>query len=228
MEPVVPMTATDCVRRTTLTCLASALALACTVELCETVRGTGEQASRVKSVGSFDQLEVRGDLNVTVEVGGESLVTVEGYENLIPHVEAVVQGHRLIVRVRDACRLEPAPRILVLAPALTEFDLHGSGAIAIQRARGESLELGLYGGGVVVCDGKVSSVAVNISGSCAVDLFDLAASDVRVRLKGSGEVRTSVAEQLDVDVMGSGDVFYRGDPKLSKRTAGRGRVRRVD
>ncbi len=220
------MRATGLLRRRPLTCAAGALALACTVEVCETIKGTGAQTSEIRPLAAFEEVEVHGNLDVTVQVEGEPLVAMHGYENLFEYVESRLEGRRLVLSVRDGCRLDPPPRLTVLVPDLTDFDLAGSGAVAIVNARGERLGLGIRGSGDLVCDGEVQNLVVHITGSGDMDLFNLVASEVQVCIKGSGKVRTTAHETLLVDLEGSCDVIYRGEPKtILRKTRGRSAVR---
>ena len=48
---------------------------------------------------------------------------------------------------------------------------------------------------------------------------------MEVRIQGSGKVRTTAHETLRVDLEGSSDVIYRGEPTILRKTRGRSAVR---
>ena len=55
----------------------------------------------------------------------------------------------------------------------------------------------------------------------------LEANDVRIRIGGSGRVRTWVHHKLDVTIGGSGEIEFYGDPVITKTIGGSGRLVRL-
>ena len=223
------MTRRHAPRRGPLLGAAAALTAACTLHLQETVHGSGNPASEIRTVDPFLSLYVSDGLEVEVEVevGTGPLVTVHGDDNLLPYVTAEVRGDRLEIGVLDGYRLVPAPRVEVLTRSLEAVRSIGSGTLRLADLDGERFELEVVGSGDVEARGRVRRLVVHATGSGDLDLFRLVADEVEVRSTGSGDVHLNVIEELDVTCFGSGDVSYRGSPRLSRTTIGSGSVTAV-
>jgi hypothetical protein len=199
---------------------------ACTIQLEETVHGSGVPASEIRAVSGFDGLLVDDSLNVSVEVGASSsLVTIHADDNLMTYVTTEIEDGRLIIAVQDGYRLDPMPQIQVRSPALSSVTYAGSGRVQLESVSAESLKLTLAGAGELDASGQVVDLDVRLMGSGDLDLFDLLAEKVQIDATGSGDVRLFARDKLYVRRIGSGDVVYRGSPILKKKLIGSGDIR---
>ena len=46
-------------------------------------------------------------------------------------------------------------------------------------------------------------------------------------ITGSGDIKTYPKEELSIDISGSGDILYRGDPTVTQKVSGRGKIKRI-
>ncbi|MCP3917399.1 MAG: DUF2807 domain-containing protein [bacterium] len=199
--------------------------VACTVELSETVHGSGTSSTEYRDVDGYRSVAVRGSIDARVRVGEPAHVMITGDDNLIEYVETSVENGRLIVQVRRGFRLDPAPRIEIGASQLESLQLVGAGTLRVEGVDDETIELGLEGSGDLECRGRVGQLVATVTGSGTMDLFDLVAQDAQVEISGSGDIETRAERALSVSVSGSGDVLYRGEPEISQSIAGSGEVR---
>jgi hypothetical protein len=65
---------------------------------------------------------------------------------------------------------------------------------------------------------------VDLSGTGRLDLHDLVAGDVTVRLGGTGDVRVHASSTLDATLSGTGSIRYSGHPSVTARTTGTGSI----
>jgi hypothetical protein len=105
--------------------------------------------------------------------------------------------------------------------------ISGSGTIDVRGLEARSVETVISGSGRVAVGGSAERLDVVISGSGRVDGSALAARMATARVSGSGRIAVDAAETLDVTITGSGRVDYHGDPRVSTKMTGSGRVRRV-
>ena len=109
--------------------------------------------------------------------------------------------------------------------------LSGSGDIHVGELSAEQMEVTLNGSGDISVEGQgvAKKLDANVVGSGDIDLEQVDSMDVQVNIVGSGTVSTGLIERgLDVHVMGSGDVYYSGDPEISEATLGSGELHRRD
>lgn len=102
----------------------------------------------------------------------------------------------------------------------------GSGDTRVDSLAAQDVDVDLMGSGdLEIGGGAADELNVTITGSGDVDSSDLETQRVRVKILGSGEVELYAGQELDVDIFGSGDVTYRGQPAtIHKSITGSGQV----
>ncbi|KQV96401.1 head GIN domain-containing protein [Pelomonas sp. Root1237] len=212
------------------------------------IKGSGVKVEKARALGSFSKLRIDGPFDVKLTQAGSDQATVVADDNIEPLVETVVEGDALVVRMRrDAgFTTRSAPTVRVDARALQSIAINGSGDLAVERFKADSLSLNVIGSGDVhfgAVELKDLSVSISgsgdvrlagradqqswtVSGSGDVDARSLAGRAARVNINGSGDVSVGVTEQLDVQLSGSGDLSYAGRPQLRQSVSGSGEISR--
>ncbi|MGQ3054042.1 MAG: head GIN domain-containing protein [Roseateles sp.] len=212
------------------------------------VRGSGVKVEKQRALAAFSRLRIDGPIDVTLTQGGGDLATVIADDNIQPLIETVVEGEALVVRLkRDAgFTTRSVPMVRVDARALQAISISGSGGLAAEHFKADSLHLSVAGSGDVqfgLVELKELNVSINgsgdvrlagraeqqnwtVSGSGDVDARSLAGLAAKVGISGSGDVSLGVTEQLDVQLSGSGDVSYAGRPQLRQSVSGSGEIHR--
>jgi len=188
------------------------------------VKGTGDVATQQRTVGSFTRVVVKGSIDVAVTVGKPQSVAVEAQPNIAEIVETKVDGGALVVSTTKSYSTNKKATVRVAMPALAGVELNGSSNLAVDGARGASLELALSGSGDIRAAGSVDKLTYSCSGSGSADLRKLQAKTADVTISGSGDVKVAAADALTVTISGSGDVVYYGSPRLSQKIRGSGSV----
>lgn len=94
-----------------------------------------------------------------------------------------------------------------------EIALEGSGETRAQSlVCDKELELELRGSGDASLRGETKKCSFDIKGSGDVDAGDYACDAATVKINGSGSLDLPRVKELDVEIRGSGDVNYRGEP----------------
>lgn len=105
------------------------------------------------------------------------------------------------------------------------FHLSGSGSLTLPYLEGDILEANISGSGRVRVDsGRVDSEQLHISGSGDFRLAGVEARTATVHSSGSGNAELYLTQQLDVNISGSGMVYYRGNPRITAQISGSGKV----
>jgi len=114
---------------------------------------------------------------------------------------------------------------------MTDFDLQkllGSGDLTLSQINQPQLRLSIRGSGSVAATGAADTVGLNISGSGAARLKDLAAKSVQIDIRGSGDAQLSAQADADISISGSGNVELFGRPILRRsEIRGSGRIVQV-
>lgn len=216
----------------------------------ERVVGSGKMVEDKRAIGSFSKLRLDSAITVHARPAGTPGVSVRADDNIAALIMTQVEGDTLVVKVKPntSIRTESPLVVTVDFTKLTQADLRGSGDLHLNALKGEQFELSLAGSGDVRLDnaelgklttrlagsgdiwvkGKCDDANYNLAGSGDVHAAELQAKRVNVDIAGSGNVRVHAAEALSVQIAGSGDVAYSGNPpKVSSRVVGSGDLHSV-
>jgi hypothetical protein len=188
--------------------------------------------------------------NLTIKIGTEFSVMVEGTKNDLEEVITEVSGDRLIIRQeRWRFNFNEKVNIYITMPALTGLGVSGSGKAEILDAinDADNLSLSVSGSGKLLTAGLVvdnldcsisgsgdiiigsdgnadrGEISISGSGSYSGEAFEI--DQLNVHVSGSGNCLCKVGDSLDAGISGSGNVTYIGDPKINAHISGSGHVR---
>lgn len=110
----------------------------------------------------------------------------------------------------------------------TVFNLIGSGDVYVSTLESDTLTTTITGSGSASLDGKVTRQTVQLSGSGSYRAATLESTTADVTVSGSGNGQVWVTEQLEANVVGSGDVTYRGGAAVTQHVTGSGNIRSME
>ena len=83
----------------------------------------------------------------------------------------------------------------------------------------------MSGSGNITLDGKTNNLNNTISGSGGINTYNLETKNANVTISGSGDIKVFCSESLKARVSGSGDIFYKGEPKIKDiKVSGSGKI----
>lgn len=213
------------------------------------VNGSGNIQKQVRAASGFNEIALDIPASLELRQGEKESVEIETDDNLQSLIEVVVESGALQIRPQQK-NLYPDSKTLkitvylknlaelkisgwgkVNAEKLQVPGLHiaigGSADVRIQDLRTEILEIDISGSGSFSAAGSSAEISGKIGGSGSLLMDALEANDVRIRIGGSGRVRTWVHHKLDVTIGGSGEIEFYGDPVITKTIGGSGRLVRL-
>ncbi len=111
-----------------------------------------------------------------------------------------------------------------------EMLISGSGDIAVGKTLAKSAEATITGSGDISVDqgeAPAMSTEIRIIGGGTVDLSGLDTHTAEVSIIGSGDATVGTVDSwLKVQIVGSGDIYYSGDPKIDSTILGAGDLNR--
>ena len=217
----------------------------------ERVKGNGNEKTETRSVGNFSSISSYGEYDVYLTQGSNYNVQIEADENLLSYIETQVEGDVLEIRTKEGFWLQPRHKMKVhiTAPSFAKVKTYGSGDIISENKLNNTsnIELEVSGSGNVKVDLNAPEVRAELSGSGNINLSgetksfsgeimgsgdiragELRAENVSIDIAGSGNADVYASVKLSVDVKGSGDVKYRGGAQVSSDIAGSGSVKKID
>jgi hypothetical protein len=191
------------------------------------VQGSGVAATQTRAVARFSSLNLAGDNNVTVTVGGPQSVVVHADSNLVGHVTTRVETGTLVIGDTGSFTTRTPMSVDVSVPSLTALNLSGDGQISVTGISAPRLTVTVSGSGLLSAAGTATRLDVNLSGDGQAQLSQLTARDVRAVLTGSGLIQVAPTTSLDAAVPGTGAIIYSGNPlQVTTSITGTGTVTR--
>ena len=202
--------------------------------------------SQSYELSNFNGIKLLGRGDILLTQGQEYSVLIDANKEILDKLIVKVEDNNLIVDERGLFYLNADPiKIYVTMPEVERVLISGSGDILGQnKISSENLEISISGSGDVDLNLDVEKLTTRISGSGDVNYrgsakehnfyvsgsgelhsFDLETEVSNIRVSGSGNSEVFAIEDLDVHISGSGDVFYKGDPKISQSVSGSGNLR---
>lgn len=210
------------------------------------VAGSGVSTTAARTVPAFDRVDIGGEYDVVVRVGGPRSVSLTGDDNLLPLVRTEVRSGTLHIDSTDDLRPRDGIRIEIGVETLRGIHSGGSSEVAVRDVRSPAFDASVSGSSVLAASGEFGDLSTSISGSGRIrmqgtadeiegdvsgsgdlDLLEVRGRRARIDVSGSGGATVNVSERLDANVSGSGGVHYAGRPTVAADVSGSGSVERI-
>lgn len=212
--------------------LAAALVVVATGVACGE-RGSGVSATEQRSLPIFTSIDVaesvRAELVVDPTVTSTGVeIELTGDDNLLARIATTVEDGRLKVGTPRGGINPRLPMVLKARVArLERFDLSGSSRGVVTGVDVDRFAAHLSGSTQLRLAGRANTLVLHLSGSSAVDAFELRADTVEATLSGSSDVEVCAMTTLVVNASGSSDVIYDcGAGEVRSTLSGTSEVRR--
>lgn len=107
------------------------------------------------------------------------------------------------------------------------IDIMGAGDVTL-KTDAETLTTMIEGSGDVLLRGFAASNSIKVDGTGSARAFELETKNTSIVINGSGDCEVNVTEKLAVEIYGSGNVFYKGQPVLDATVTGTGEITYVE
>ena len=194
----------------------------------DTSNETGGVTSEARDVSGFNEVELKGVGNLSLEQTGSESLTVEAEEDVLPKIRTEVENKRLIISPERNTSINTNKPInyKLTVKDLSTLEVSGSGNVEAKDINTDELAVTIGGAGDVEIRGSADSQEVEISGSGEYRAGDLESKEATIDVRGSGLATVNVSDELEAEVSGSGSVEYIGDPMVQQEVSGAGEVRK--
>ena len=184
--------------------------------------------SESRNVSGFEEVELQGVGNLSIQQTGSESLTVEAEEDVLPNIRTEVVNNRLIIGPEPNTSINTTQPInyKLTVKDLNALKVSGSGNVDAEDISTDELAVTTSGTGNVKISGEADSQEITISGSGSYQAEDLESKEVKVDVRGSGSAVVNVSDELDAKVSGIGSVEYIGDPTVNQDVSGIGAVRK--
>ena len=182
--------------------------------------------SESRDVSGFNEVELNGIGNLSIQQTGSESLTVEAEEDVLPKLRTEVENNRLILGPKPNATIHTTEPInyKLTVKDLKALEVSGSGNADAESISTDKLAVTISGAGDAKMAGRADSQDIDISGSGDYQAGDLESKEVKIEVGGSGSAVVNVSDELNAKVSGSGSVKYIGDPTVNQDVSGAGRV----
>ena len=199
------------------------------------LQGNKQVETITREVRHFNQLTVLGPFHVTLIPSDEEKLVIDIEDNLTAFLETKVKGKSLSIQWEKYAKIKPNKKIKIQLyyKALKSVDLIGSGSIKNEEVltsddfnmdvvgsgviniyiQAQEVTCSLSGSGEIQVQGEAVEFEVEKAGSGDVYAGDFSCKEVNISTVGSGNATVFASESLKAKLVGSGTVYYKGNPK---------------
>ena len=194
-------------------------------------------------VGEFSEMVLNDKLNVVYSTNPDSvgLVAFDTKPEYVSHIMTECNKGKLKIQISpEAQDIKDLPTIYVYSTFLSKVENWRDGIVTIKEIKPASkITLSTQGNGTITANGldatsvslKVQSGKgfIKVSGKCRslelinigtglIDAYEVAAQEVECRLTGTGSAYCSPLKKLKIRGIGTGKVYYRGEPEKIEKS----------
>ena len=172
-------------------------------------------------------------------------------ENIYEALDVRVQNNQLIIEAKKDSIIRPSIlTIYTCSHNLSQVTVNGSGEMHLKgEVNAKDFRLDITGSGNLLADsllcdrltakvtgsgnaqltGASNRSSFSIKGSGNIKAFDYFIQELECEITGSGNIEALATNKLNINITGSGNLSYRGDPQsINKDITGSGKVTAVD
>jgi len=201
---------------------------------CESISGNGNVRDETRPLSNINTISTSGSIDVEINNGDTYSLIVQDDENLIPYVVTEVNGGELHIHYKNGYSImNDHAKVMVTVPTLNQIITSGSGDVTTNgvirndneidmktsgsgdikaTVNAPSIKVTGSGSGDIELSGMTKNFDCGISGSGDIKCSNLKSENAVIRVSGSSDVHVFASVSLKVNVTGSGDVRYSGNP----------------
>lgn len=216
------------------------------------VKSSGITKIVTKEVPAFDNIEADGAIDVVVNIGNKSEVIIQADSAIMPYIVTGVKDRKLKIYNKEVIMYNNTKNnkilVTITTPSLLKIESFGACEITINDLKTDKFKVSLSGAcdltGNFECNlldiessgasdaklrGKVRNCNIELSGASEIKAFDLVANNLKIENSGSSNIDITVEDSLDVELSGSSELRYKGEPKSIKQNiSGASEIKKIN
>lgn len=172
--------------------------------------------------------------NVFISQGTSQRIVIEAQNEAFKGLNKDVENGIWKINFLNKPNLYRNMKIMITVPDLNSLSLVGPGMIITQKMKLDSINLSVSGTGNIDLDavtrvitgemlsngdmfleGNSSLGKFNIVGKGRINAFDMQLKNTDLLMEGDGTANIAVNDTLNARILGSGNIFYKGNPILN-------------
>ena len=140
-------------------------------------------------------------------------------------VNSKLTGDELEIKANDNCLVQFKKSVEV---GVIDLDVSGSANMVIEELKADKLNCNMGGSGSIrLKNGSAKQGNFTTLSSGDIHAFGIAISDVKCKMAGSGLMEIHPTANLNANLVGKGNIRYKGPATVQQRTIGKGEIEEV-
>ena len=190
--------------------------------------GVGKLRTEQLDLDPIHSVILNLDAELTIIPDSTQKVSITAQKNIIELINKNVSGGNWLVVPEEDC-LDPTKQVTIDCRLTSISTLVNNGSNHLVMAQPftgiPTLSTELNGSGDIQLRGSANALHVSLNGSGNVNAYNLSAIDAIIKVYGSGNAEVRISGEMRVEIHGSGNVLYKGDPaNIHLERVGSGRL----
>jgi hypothetical protein len=184
-----------------------------------------------RSVKNYNAIVIETSVLVYVYQANYNFVRLEGDEYDIKNITTETNDKKLYISNDKTSHFESDTESLVVVQCKELYSIENNLAgHLLSKMPLELTDLKIINSrnGKIEISGNANKLDINNLSVGKIDLGNLKAQTVNVKLEGSGSVWIDTSLMLNATILGSGNVYYKGNPEIIKTGSGQGKCIKFD
>jgi len=166
----------------------------------------------------FRRIRVEMPVKLRVIQSTQSDIELRAPSHLVSKIALNVKGETLVIHPKESFSTQRAITITIANPHLEGLMVDGVGEINIEGYHEDEMSVEVSGvANVLFRSGRIHKLSLKAEGSYEVQFLGVSIDDATIIAEGTGDVTVDSARRLTVDLKGTVEVKYGGDPIIKKQ-----------
>lgn len=196
------------------------------------ISGNGKTETKTIAVPPFNQIKVRGKINVYFTQGRGQKIEIKAAENLIPELQTEVEDGELFLHLKSKIGRKDRIYVYITAESINGLSVaDGSKFESSNTLSGENLRLDcssgseptislkyanldaeISSGAVVTLKGASDMATISESSGAMLGAFELSVKKLKIDQSSESHAQINVTEEISADVTSGAFLEYTGNP----------------
>lgn len=215
------------------------------------VKGNGPAVNETRQLAHYEKLNVQIASKVNLYQSSEYKIVIEAQQRILDILKTEIKNNELIIKF-DELKFEANHQDLITINVFTpminslkvlgsadilnktpfnsdnlDISISGSGNVRINTLMANKVDVNIAGSGTVALSGSCDEQTLLVMGSGEIQNTQLTCNSTKVEINGSGTANVMSIDYLEAIIIGSGHVYYKGDPITECSIAGSGKLHSI-
>lgn len=210
----------------------------------DTIKGNGKIIKKEFQIGDFNKFEIDGVYYLVIKQGDVAKLEIETDENLMEYIEPKVKNNKLNIKNKKSLSSSKGITVYLTYNKLEQIIASGYVSLSstdklnfdmleIETSGKTSMNMEINcfdlkakfsGNSSIDLSGVISTSDMEVSGSAYMNASELIIDNLKMEISGNAIAKVNVVSKFDINVSGTANVEYQGEPEMKQKLSGLGSV----